>query len=85
MGKHPWRVEAESMMLYRYTTLLVTLCEAASSYTAINTSSNTTARTPGTKLEFAKGRMIWRVKYFDVAGGRANVAIICEVIRKFVI
>lgn len=72
VGNHPWRVEAESMVLDGYTIVPVTPFEAASNYTAIITSSNTTAGTATTKLEFANGTYDLAVNYFDVVGGMAK-------------
>jgi alpha-glucuronidase len=72
VGNHPWRVEAESMALDGYKIVPVTPFEAASNYTAIITSSNTTAGTATTKLEFVDGTYDLAVNYFDVVGGRAK-------------
>jgi alpha-glucuronidase len=72
VGHHPWRVEAESMVLDGYTVVPVTPFETASNYTAVITSSNTTAGTATMKLEFASGTYDLAVNYFDVIGGRAH-------------
>ena len=55
VGKHPWRVEAESMTLEGYEVVAVTPFEAASNYTAIQTTSNTTAGTATTGTGGAEG------------------------------
>jgi alpha-glucuronidase len=72
VGNHPWRVEAESMVLDGYKIVPVTPFEAASNYSAIITSSNTTAGTATAKLEFVDGTYDLAVNYFDVVGGRAK-------------
>jgi len=60
------------MVLDGYKIVPVTPFEAASNYTAIITSSNTTAGTATTKLEFVDGTYDLAVNYFDVIGGRAK-------------
>ena len=76
VGHHPWRVEAESMILDGYTIKPFTdptnPFETASNYTAIVTSSNTTAGTATTKLEYPSGTYDVAVNYFDVIGGKAR-------------
>ena len=72
MGYHPWRVEAEIIVLDGYTIVPVTSFEAASNYTAIITSSNTSAGTAVTKVEFADETYDLAVNYFDVVGGKAK-------------
>ncbi|PMD44642.1 glycoside hydrolase family 67 protein [Hyaloscypha variabilis F] len=72
VGHHPWRVEAESMELEGYMIVPVTPFEAASNYTAIITSSNTTAGTASLKLGFPSGTYDLAVNYFDLVGGSAQ-------------
>ena len=60
------------MDLEGYTIVPVTPFEAASNYTAIITTSNTTAGTATTKLGFASGTYDLAVNYFDLVGGRAH-------------
>jgi alpha-glucuronidase len=50
----------------------VTPFEAASNYTAIITSSNTTAGTASLKLGFPSGTYDLAVNYFDLVGGSAQ-------------
>lgn len=71
VGNHPWRIEAESMLLDGYSIVPVTPFEAASNYTAVITTSNTTG-TATTTLGFPAGVYDLAVNYFDVVGGRAK-------------
>ncbi|KAH8773263.1 glycoside hydrolase superfamily [Hyaloscypha finlandica] len=72
VGHHPWRIEAESMVLDGYTVVPVRPFETASNYTAVITSSNTTAGIATMKLGFSSGTYDLAVNYFDVIGGRAH-------------
>ncbi|OQV01302.1 hypothetical protein CLAIMM_06683 [Cladophialophora immunda] len=72
VGHHPWRVEAEDMVLDGYRTYAVSPFETASNYTAIVTSSNTTAGTAMAELSFPSGTYDLAVNYYDLYGGRAH-------------
>lgn len=72
VGSHPWRVEAESMQLRGYEVVAVTPFETASNFKAIVTSSNTTAGTATTELDFASGTYDLGVNYYDIIGGQAR-------------
>jgi len=72
VGKHPWRIEAESMSLTGYRSVLVNPFEMASNYTAVVTTSNTTAGSAIARLDFPSGTYDVAVNYFDVIGGKAH-------------
>ena len=72
VGNHPWRVEAESMMLDGYEAYLVHPFEMASNYTAIVTTTNTTTGTAMTKLEYPSGTYDVAVNYYDLIGGESH-------------
>lgn len=72
VGHHPWRVEAESMTLSGYQPYLVRPFEMASNFSAVVTSSNTTAGTATTKLDYPSGTYDLAVNYYDLIGGRSN-------------
>ena len=72
VGYHPWRVEAEDMLLDGYKVVAVTPFETASDYFAIITTRNDTLGTATTALSFPSGKYDVAVNYFDLAGGRAH-------------
>lgn len=72
VGNHPWRVEAESMTLNGYKTYAVSPFEAASNWTAIVTSSNSTTGTATTKLQYPSGTYDLAVNYYDLYGGKSH-------------
>lgn len=72
VGFHPWRVEAESMTLSGYEPYTVQIFETASNATAIITTSNFTAGTATTKLQYPSGTYDLAVNYFDMIGGKAE-------------
>ncbi|ROW07208.1 hypothetical protein VMCG_03941 [Cytospora schulzeri] len=69
---HPYRVEAENMELNKYMIVDMVPSEAASGYKGIMTTSNDTAGTATTTVQFDSGLYDIAVNYFDVIGGRAN-------------
>jgi alpha-glucuronidase len=69
VGNHPWRIEAEAMTLSNYEPYTVSPFEAASNYTAIVTTSNSTAGTATTKVNFASGTYDLGVNYYDMDNG----------------
>lgn len=74
VGNHPYRIEAENMELDGYMPVPVTPFETASppNYTAIVTSSNTTAGTASTTLQFPSGTYDLAVNYYDLYFGIAH-------------
>ena len=72
VAHHPWRVEAESMMLDGYKSYTVSPFEAASNATAVVTSSNSTTGTAMAKLNFPAGTYDLGVNYYDMYGGKSN-------------
>lgn len=72
VGNHPWRVEAENMQLSGYKVVSVNPFEMASNFKAVVTSSNTTAGTATTKLDFDSGTYDLAVNYYDIIGGQAK-------------
>ena len=72
VGNHPYRVEAESMVLSGYEIYAVSPFEMASNTTAIATVSNATAGTAMTTLQYPSGTYDLAVNYYDVIGGRAQ-------------
>ncbi|KIJ48597.1 glycoside hydrolase family 67 protein [Sphaerobolus stellatus SS14] len=75
VGNHPWRIEAENMVLDGYKTYAVNPFEMASNTTAIVTVSNSTAGTASTKLNFKSGTYDIAVNYYDMIGGKAHYQI----------
>lgn len=76
VGYHPWRVEAENMVLDGYKAYTVNPFEMASNRTAIVTVSNSTAGTASTKISFKSGTYDIAVNYYDLIGGKANYQIL---------
>lgn len=72
VGNHPWRVEAECMVLDGYKTYTVSPFETASNSIAIVTSSNTTTGTATTQLEYPSGTYNLAVNYYDLYGGESQ-------------
>lgn len=72
VGNYPSRIEAESMTLDGYKLYEVSPFEAASNYTAIVTSSNTTAGTASTALDYDSGTYDIAVNYYDMDGGASH-------------
>jgi alpha-glucuronidase len=72
VNNHPYRIEAEDMMLSGYKPYTVSPFETASRYHAIVTTSNTTVGTATAKVIFASGMYNVAVNYYDLIGGRAT-------------
>ncbi|KAF2229567.1 glycoside hydrolase family 67 protein [Viridothelium virens] len=72
VGNHPYRVEAESMTLSGYEPYPVNPFEMASNFTAIITTSNNTAGTAMTTLQYPSGTYDLGVNYYDLIGGKSN-------------
>ena len=72
VGNHPWRVEAESMTLSGYEPYSVNPFEMASNFTAIITTSNNTAGTATTQLQYPSGTYDLAVNYYDLIGGKSH-------------
>ncbi|KAF4632309.1 hypothetical protein G7Y89_g5824 [Cudoniella acicularis] len=72
VGNHPWRVEAESMTLDGYQTVLPDRPEMASNSSAIITTSPSLPGTATTTLTFPSGVYDIAVGFFDLESGRAN-------------
>lgn len=72
VGNHPWRIEAEHMVLDGYKPYPVHPFETASNFNAIVTSTNTTAGTARTRLGFPSGTYDLAINYYDLYGGRSN-------------
>ncbi|MCJ1313455.1 hypothetical protein MMC25_007133 [Agyrium rufum] len=69
VGNHPYRIEAESMTMQGYKDYPTALFFASSNKTAIVTSSNSTAGTVSTKLNYPTGTYDVAVNYFDLNTG----------------
>ena len=72
VGNHPYRVEAENMVLSGYEPYLVQPFEMASNFTAIITTSNSTAGTATASLDFPSGTYDVAVGYYDLIGGKSH-------------
>ena len=72
VGNHPYRVEAENMVLDGYQTFAVNPFEMASNFTAIITTSNSTAGTATAVLDFPSGTYDLAVGYYDLIGGKSH-------------
>ncbi|RFU30502.1 hypothetical protein B7463_g5812, partial [Scytalidium lignicola] len=72
VGHHPWRVEAENMILDGYEPYTVSPFETASNYKAIVTKSNNTAGSAWTKLEYPSNTYDLGVNYYDMIGGKSH-------------
>lgn len=72
VGNHPFRIEAESMDLENYIPYYVSPFEAASNYTAIVTSTNSSIGSVSTTLNFPSGQYDIAVNYYDLYGGKST-------------
>lgn len=72
VGYHPYRIEAESMVLDGYIPYTVSPFETASNDTAIVTSSNTTTGTAMAELNFPSGTYDIAINYYDLIGGASH-------------
>lgn len=73
VGNHPWRIEAESFDdLEGYEVYKVNPFHTASNFTGIVTSSNTTAGTATTKVQFDSGTYNIAVGYWDLFNGTSK-------------
>lgn len=72
VGKHPYRIEAESMQLDGYKSYVVNPFHTASGFTAIVTTSNTTAGTATTEVPFDSGTYDVAVNYYDLFNGTSS-------------
>jgi alpha-glucuronidase len=72
VNNHPYRIEAEDMMLSGYKPYTVSPFETASGFHAIVTTSNTTVGTASANVTFATGTYDVAVNYYDLIGGRAT-------------
>ncbi|KAJ4331399.1 hypothetical protein N0V87_009189 [Didymella glomerata] len=72
VGNHPYRIEAESMKLDGYKSYVVNPFHTASGFTAIVTTSNTTAGTATTKVPFDSGTYDVAVNYYDLFNGTSS-------------
>ncbi|CAG8407104.1 unnamed protein product [Penicillium salamii] len=72
VNHHSWRIEAESMKLDGYKTYDVNPFETASGAVAIVTTSNTTAGTASTEIQFPSGTYDVAVNYYDLYGGQSQ-------------
>ncbi|KAJ4301370.1 hypothetical protein N0V90_003462 [Kalmusia sp. IMI 367209] len=72
VGKHPYRIEAEKMSLSGYRSYTVNPFHAASGYTAIVTTSNSTVGSATANITFASGTYDVAVNYYDLIGGKAQ-------------
>ncbi|KAJ4338861.1 hypothetical protein N0V95_007931 [Ascochyta clinopodiicola] len=72
VGNHPYRIEAENMVLENYKTYVVNPFHTASGFTAIVTTSNTTAGTATTEASFNSGTYDVAVNYYDLFNGTSK-------------
>ncbi|GAB1210916.1 hypothetical protein ATERTT37_000026 [Aspergillus terreus] len=72
VGKHEWRIEAESMTLNGYKLISPDPPESASNFSLVTTVTNTTRATAKTKLQVQSGLYDIVVVYFDLGGGVAK-------------
>ncbi|OTA30726.1 hypothetical protein BTJ68_10413 [Hortaea werneckii EXF-2000] len=75
VGHYPSRIEAENMILDGYEPYAVSPFEVASNYTAIVTTSNMTAGTASTILDFDSGTYDIAVNYYDMYGGASHYSL----------
>ncbi|KXT14335.1 hypothetical protein AC579_4003 [Pseudocercospora musae] len=75
VGFHPHRLETEKMELNGYKLYTVSPFEAASNYTAVVTSSNTTSGTARMEIPFDDGTYDLAVAYFDMYGGNSTYTV----------
>lgn len=72
VGNHPWRMEAESMMLDGYEVYAVDPFETASNASAIVTTTNSTTGSAVAKVTMPSGKYNLAVNYFDLYGGQSS-------------
>lgn len=72
VGNHPWRMEAESMMLDGYEVYAVDPFETASNASAIITATNSTIGSAVARINMPPGRYNLAVNYFDLYGGQSS-------------
>ncbi|KAK1757327.1 alpha-glucuronidase [Echria macrotheca] len=72
VGKHPYRIEAETFSLKGFTLTGVNPPETASNFTAIWTTPRNGTGEAVTTLDFASGTYNIAIGYFDIIGGRAH-------------
>jgi alpha-glucuronidase len=76
VGHHPWRIEAENMVLDGYKPYAVNPFETASNYHAVVVANNNTAGSVSTKLHFPAGVYDLGVNYYDMYGGKARYEVL---------
>ncbi|KAG9762204.1 alpha glucuronidase, partial [Aureobasidium melanogenum] len=69
VGNHPYRIEAESMILNGYEPYAVSPFETASNYHAVVTSDNSTTGSVSTTLHLSSGTYDVGVNFYDMYGG----------------
>ncbi|KAJ4419612.1 hypothetical protein N0V85_000940 [Neurospora sp. IMI 360204] len=72
VGKHEYRIEAETMTLKNYKLTGVNPVETASNLTAVVLVPNNTSGEATTKLNFDSGKYDIAINYFDLIGGKAR-------------
>ncbi|KAK3948004.1 glycoside hydrolase superfamily [Pseudoneurospora amorphoporcata] len=72
VGKHEYRIEAETMTLKNYKLTGVNPVETASNLTAVVLISNNTSGEVTTKLDFDSGKYDVAINYLDLIGGKAR-------------
>ncbi|KAK1780656.1 glycoside hydrolase superfamily [Copromyces sp. CBS 386.78] len=72
VGKHEYRIEAETMTLKNYKLTGVNPVETASNLTAVVLISNNTSGEVTRKLDFDSGKYDVAINYFDLIGGKAR-------------
>jgi alpha-glucuronidase len=72
VGNHPYRIEAEKMVLNGYKAYAVNPFHTASGRIAIVTTSNSTIGTATTNITYPSGTYDIAVNYYDLIGGRSN-------------
>ncbi|PGH13674.1 alpha-glucuronidase A [Helicocarpus griseus UAMH5409] len=72
VANHPYRIEAEDMILGGYLPYAVSPFEAASGATAVVTASNSSTGTAEVELKVPDGKYDLAVNYFDLAIGRSE-------------
>jgi alpha-glucuronidase len=72
VSNHPYRIEAESMVLDGYKAYAVNPFHTASGRMAIVTTSNSTVGTAKANITYPSGTYDIAVNYYDLIGGRSN-------------
>ena len=75
VGNHPYRIEAENMILDGYKTYAVNPFHTASGRTAIVTTSNNTVGSATANVTFESGTYDIAINYFDLIRGRSQYEI----------